>query len=192
MEPATLTSWHMSHMKTLAMKVIIPAIVLIFIVSCTDRTFDDVPPMIEASVPIYADTTHPPPVVMEASRPVSNSGKIYVYGNYIFQNELYEGIHIIDNTDRLHPVKKAFLAIPFNTEMAIKGDHLYANSISDLLVISLADPLHPSVVNTIKHAFPFVVESFPPDGGYFVCPDPSKGVVVGWKKGQVEKANCRR
>lgn len=179
-------------MKTLAMKVIITAIALISLASCVDHTFDDIPQMIEASVPIYADTNHLAPVAMEASRPVSNSGKIYVYGNYIFQNELNEGIHIIDNSDRTHPVKKAFLAIPFNTEMAIKGNHLYANSISDLLVISLVDPLHPSVVNKIKHAFPLIPQTYPPDVGYFVCPDPSKGVVVGWKTEQVEKANCRR
>lgn len=174
------------------MKVIIPAIAFILLASCVDNTFDDLPNTVDASVPIYADTTHPVQVVMEGFRPVSNPGKIYVYGNYIFQNELNEGIHIIDNSDRQHPVKKAFLAIPFNTEMAIKGNHLYANSVSDLLVISLADPLHPSLVNKIKHAFPFIPQTYPPDGGYFVCPDPSKGVVVGWKRERVEKANCRR
>jgi hypothetical protein len=174
------------------MKVILPALALIFFCSCVDNTFDGVPQLVEASVPIYADTNHLAPVVIEASRPVTNSGKIYVYGNYIFQNELNEGIHIIDNSDPAHPVKKAFLTIPFNTEMAVKSNHLYANSISDLLVISLADPLHPSVVYKIKHAFPFIAQSFPPDGGYFVCPDPAKGVVIGWKKEQVEKAFCRR
>src|SRR5690348_14012514 len=98
-------------MKTLAMKVIIPAIAFILLASCSDNTFDDLPPMVEALVPIYADTNNPAPVVMESTRPVSNSGKIYVYGNYIFHNEINEGIHIIDNSDRLHPVKIAFLAI---------------------------------------------------------------------------------
>jgi hypothetical protein len=173
------------------MKVFVAAIALIFLISCVDNTFDDLPP-IEASVPIYADTNHLAPVALEASRPVTNSGKIYVYGNYIFQNELNEGIHIIDNSDPAHPVKKAFLLIPFNTEMAIRSNHLYANSVSDMLVISLADPVHPTVVNKIKHVFPFIPQEYPPDGGYFVCPDPSKGVVVGWKKEQVENANCRR
>jgi hypothetical protein len=179
-------------MKTPAMKVIIPAIAFIFLISCVDNTFDNVPEMIDASVPIYADTNNMAPVAIEASRPVSNSGKIYVYGNYIFQNEQNEGIHIIDNSDRTHPVKRAFLTIPFNTEMAIKGNFLYANSISDLLVITLADPLHPSVVNKIKHAFPFIPQTYPADAGYFVCPDPSKGVVIGWKREQVKHAYCRR
>jgi hypothetical protein len=178
--------------KTLAMKCSVSAVALVFLFSCVDHTFDDMPQMIEASVPIYADTNKLAPVAIESSRPVSNSGKIYVYGNYIFQNELNEGIHIIDYSIPTQPAKKAFLTIPFNTEMAIKGNHLYANSVTDLLVVDLSDPLHPSVVNKIKHAFPFVPQTYPPDGGYFVCPDPSKGVVVGWNKEMVEKANCRR
>jgi hypothetical protein len=174
------------------MKVIIPAVAFIFLTGCVNHTFDDVPTIIEASVPVYADTNNLAPVGIEASRPVTNSGKIYVYGNYIFQNEVNEGIHVIDNSDPAFPAKKAFLTIPFNTEMAIRANHLYANSVTDLLVINLADPLHPSVVNTIKHAFPFIPQTHPPEGGYFVCPDPSKGIVIGWKKEQVEKANCRR
>lgn len=146
-----------------------------------------------AYVPIYADTNNLPPVAIEASRPVTNAGKIYVYGRYIFQNEQNEGIHIIDNSDPAHPEKKAFLRIPYNTEMAVRLSYVYANSVTDILVIDLADPLHPTVVNRIKNAFPMIPQDYPPDGGYFECPDPTKGVVVGWK---LENTNpnvkCRR
>ena len=174
------------------MKIIIPAITLIFLFSCTDNIFESVPQNVEAYVPVYADTIHPVPVAITVSRPITNSGKIYVYGNYIFQNELNEGIHIIDNSDPPHPVKKAFLTIPFNTEMAIRSNYLYANSISDLLVIKMTDPLQPSVVKTIKNAFPLISQTYPPDAGYFVCPDPAKGVVVGWHLEFVDQATCRR
>ena len=174
------------------MKVIITAIAIISLCSCVDNTFDSVPSNVQAYVPVYADTNHRGPIAIEATRPVTNTGKIYVYGNYIFQNEINQGVHIIDNSDPTHPVKKAFLAIPFNTEMAIRSGHLYANSISDLLVINMTDPLHPEVVSTIKHAFPLVAQTHPPETGYFVCPDPSKGVVVDWKLETVDKATCRR
>ena len=174
------------------MKVIITAIAIIFLCSCVDNTFDSVPSNVQAYVPVYADTNHRGPMAIEATRPVTNAGKIYVYGNYIFQNEINQGVHIIDNSDPAQPVKKAFLTIPFNTEMAIRSGHLYANSISDLLVIDMTDPLHPVVVSTIKHAFPLVAQTHPPEAGYFVCPDPSKGVVVDWKFETVDKATCRR
>lgn len=146
----------------------------------------------EAFVPIYADTHNLRPIALEATRPVSNAGKIYVYGKYIFQNEQHEGIHIIDNSDPSNPVKKAFLYIPFNTEMAIRANYIYANSISDILVINLANPLEPQVVNRIKNAFPLISQDYPPEGGIFQCPDPTKGIVVDWKRASVANANCRR
>ncbi|MBL7700164.1 MAG: hypothetical protein JNK79_18500 [Chitinophagaceae bacterium] len=145
-----------------------------------------------AFVPVYADTHNLRPVTLEATRPITNAGKIYVYGNYIFQNEQNEGIHIIDNSDPLHPEKKAFLAIPFNTEMAIRASHIYANSINDILVIDLINPLKAQVVNRIKNAFPLIAQDYPPESGYFVCPDPSKGIVVDWKLEPVTEAKCRR
>ena len=174
------------------MKVIISSIAIIFLYGCVDNTFDSMPADVDAFVPIYADTTHLNPVAMEATRPVTNAGKIYVYGNYIFQNEQNEGIHVIDNSDPSQPVKKAFLAIPFNTEMAIRSNYLYANSINDLLVINMINPLQPAVVSKIKNAFPLISQSFPPEQGLFVCPDPSKGIVVGWKMERVKEATCRR
>jgi hypothetical protein len=173
------------------MKVLLPAIAIIFLFSCTD-TYDNVPENVQAFVPVYADTNHLAAVTFEASRPVTNAGKIYSYGNYIFQNEENEGIHIIDNTDRTHPVKKAFLTIPFNSEIAIKAGYLYANRLSDLLVINMTDPLHPAIVKTIKNAFPFISQTVPPEAGYFVCPDPQKGVVINWKLEFVDKVFCRK
>ena len=173
------------------MKLLLPLAFVLFITACdTAPTLGDMPTTM-AYVPIYADTSNPGPVSIEASRPTTSAGKIYVYGRYIFQNEQNTGIHIIDNFDPQHPVKKAFLAIPFNTEMAISAHHIYANSINDILVIDLADPLHPSVVNRIKNAFPMINQEFPPETGSFVCPDASKGIVVGWKLEQTQ-AFCRR
>lgn len=31
--------------------------------------------------------------------PMHESGKIYVYGEYVFVNEKYKGVHVIDNSD---------------------------------------------------------------------------------------------
>ena len=153
------------------------------------NTYEDDP---IAYVPVYAETEQTEPIRIHDARPTENAGKIYVYQQYILQNEQLKGIHIIDNSDPAHPVKKAFLSIPFNTEMAIKANHLYANSINDLIVLDMTDPMHPQVVNTIKNAFPLISQTYPPENGLFVCPDPLKGVVVAWVQKRVEKADCRR
>ena len=43
----------------------------------------------------------------DATTPTKKAGKIYAYRNYVFQNELIEGIHIIDNADPAQPLKGA-------------------------------------------------------------------------------------
>lgn len=145
-----------------------------------------------AYVPVYASLQAVDSIAIQDPQPTIKSGKIYVYDQYIFQNEQNKGIHIIDNSDRDHPIKKAFLSIAFNTEMAVKNNRIYANRINDLIVINISDPLHPQVVSTTKDAFPMISQTHPPFSGYFVCPDPSKGTVVDWTLEPVEKALCRR
>ena len=44
------------------------------------------------------------PVVI-APQPLETSGKIYAYGDYIFVNEPYKGVHVIDNTNPAAPRK---------------------------------------------------------------------------------------
>src|ERR1044071_1078132 len=79
---------------------------------------------------------------IKSSTPVSisNPGKIYMYGNYIFLNEVNKGVHIIDNSDPSHPSIKAFINIPGNVDIAVKGTTLYADLFTDLVVIDIADP----------------------------------------------------
>src|SRR5687767_11415565 len=43
------------------------------------------------------------------ARALTNPGKIYIYGNYIFLNEPNEGIHIIDNTQPSAPKNISFI-----------------------------------------------------------------------------------
>lgn len=148
----------------------------------------------QAYVPIYATAASLDPVSLQEQRPTTNAGKIYAYQNYIFQNEINEGIHIIDNIQPKHPQKIAFLRIPFNTEMAIKDHYLYANYLNDLIVLDLHNPQQPQLVKRIPDAFPAISQKYPPyTGVYFECPDPSKGIVVGWELKTMDKTpNCRR
>src|SRR6187455_2311178 len=55
----------------------------------------------------------------EAPKPLQNTGKIYVFGNYIFLNEVNEGIHVIDNTNPAAPRNINFINIPGNVDIAV-------------------------------------------------------------------------
>ena len=89
-----------------------------------------------------------------APRPVVNPGKIYLKGNYIFLNEVDKGIHLIDNSNPAAPVNKAFIDLPGNVDIAIKGNFLYADFYTDLVVIDISNPLNVAVVKFVSNVFP--------------------------------------
>lgn len=74
------------------------------------------------------------------AQPLQNTGKLNIFGNYIFLNEVNEGIHIIDNTNPASPKNIAFISIPNNMDLAVKGKYLYADSYSDIVVFDISNP----------------------------------------------------
>jgi hypothetical protein len=132
------------------------------------------------------------PVMAEDPVDIGITGKIYVKDSYIYINELYEGIHVIDNTDPSSPQKIVFIPIPGNVDMAIKGTTLYADSYVDLVAIDVADPLNAVEVARVEDAFPYmtpwpwIAEDFV-GGSPVETPDESIGVVVGWERKLIER-----
>lgn len=121
-------------------------------------------------------------IKLTSSRIPSSVGKIYYKDNFIFINEINEGVHVIDNSDPRNPVNIGFITIPGNKDIAIKGSVLYAENYSDLVSIDISDPKNVSVMDRVQNIFP-------PDGAPASALqniDPSKGVVVDWKTSQVE------
>ena len=90
-------------------------------------------------------------------------GKIYISGNYLFINEKYMGIHIINNTDPVNPVNTAFIRIPGCIDMAVKGNVLYADNAVDLVALDMTDLSDIKVTKRIKNTFP---ELLPPGEDY--------------------------
>jgi hypothetical protein len=82
-----------------------------------------------------------------ASQPLDKTGKLNVFGNYIFLNEVGKGIHVIDNSDPSAPNNIGFINIPNNVDLAVKGRYLYADSYSDIIVF---DILNPADVRPVK------------------------------------------
>ncbi|MES1198123.1 MAG: hypothetical protein ABUL41_02495 [Chitinophagaceae bacterium] len=104
---------------------------------------------------------------------IASPGKIYQYGNYIFLNEINKGVHIIDNSNPSSPVQKAFIQIPGNIDIAVKGNTLYADLYTDMLAIDITDPLHTRLLKVLPKIFP---ERFYSNG---FIPDTTK-VIVDW------------
>ncbi|MCU0333639.1 MAG: hypothetical protein MUF62_01165 [Chitinophagaceae bacterium] len=154
---------------------------------------DTMPPPSTAFVPVYAQATQLHSIGFEAARPTVNAGKIYLYGSLLLQNELNEGIHLIDMRNPAAPAKLGFLKIPLCTEMAVSNGYLYTNNYDDLLVYNLQASGGPALVKRIEKVFPPANQEYPPLFGVsFECPDPSKGVVVRWEQKQNVAVRCRR
>ena len=82
------------------------------------------------------------------------TGKLYVYGQYIFLNEVNKGIHVIDNTDPAQPKNISFIPIPGNVDLAVKGNYLYADSYSDMIVFDVSNPTTVTAKKFVNDVFP--------------------------------------
>jgi hypothetical protein len=143
--------------------------------------------------PIYVSKQDAASIGTEAPRPTVLAGKIYAYGNYLFQVEQNAGIHIIDNSNSQQAQKIAFLKVPAASELAIRSNHLYTNNLDDLVVFDISNITSPQLVNRLENAFPQINQEYPPVSGvYFECVDPSKGIVIGWEQKQLDNPQCRR
>ncbi|MFL5787787.1 MAG: LVIVD repeat-containing protein, partial [Flavisolibacter sp.] len=88
---------------------------------------------------------------LEAAKPLQRIGKIYVYNQYIFINEINKGIHIINNSNPTHPQNTGFISIPGNVDIAVKDNYLYADSYSDIVVLDITNPASISPVTFLDN-----------------------------------------
>lgn len=70
---------------------------------------------------------------------IDEAGKIYAYNNYIFVNDEFQGVHVIDNTNPESPQAIAYIKIPGNVDISIKNNYLYADSSIDLVVFDISN-----------------------------------------------------
>jgi hypothetical protein len=124
-------------------------------------------------------------VFFRETQEIETTGKIYYKNNFIYLNELYKGIHVIDNTNPEAPVNIGFINIPGCIDIAIKGNSLLADNAIDLVSIDLSNSVQNlTVTNRIRNVFP---ESTPPDLDYIPYifnhnNRPENTIIVGWNK----------
>ena len=175
------------------MKLLLLSLLMLSLFSCTRNNNDVLSGQMDAYVPVYASAENITQISSEAPKPIADAGKIYVYGNYIFQNDLNTGIHIIDASDKKNPKKLAFLKIPLSTELAVKGNFLYTNNYKDIVVFDISNPAQPQLVKRVSNVFPPVNQKYPSLSNiYFECADEAKGIVVRWELKRINTPKCRR
>lgn len=116
-------------------------------------------------------------VKIVSPRELENPGKIYLKDNFIFINEKYRGIHVIDNTNPENPVNIKFIQIDGCIDMSIKGNVLYADNAVDLIAIRLNENVENiEVTKRIRNVFP-----------EFISPE---GYQLTWKEEQAKPENA--
>lgn len=143
------------------------------------------------SEPTY--TTHTPEylswkdlrssVKSEAAKAIGKRGKIYIRGTRLFINEPNKGIHVFDNRDPAAPKAIAFIKIPGNLDLAVRGETLFADSFVDLVAIDVSALPDIKEINRQVDVFPYDVNQSAEGEIYYSATeiDRSKGVVIGWK-----------
>jgi hypothetical protein len=112
------------------------------------HTYTIFTPVYQSKQTVYANIKSNPVKAIE------NPGKLFVYGNYIFLNEIDKGVHVIDNTNPAAPQVKAFINIPGNLDIAVKGNTLYADLYTDLILVDIRNPLQARFVTYLNNQFP--------------------------------------
>lgn len=159
--------------------------------SCVDQRVDTIT-WVEYEPVYMSEEEFLSAVTVVPPRDLEVPGKIYFYQGYLFVNERNEGIHIIDNRDPSNPVNVGFIAIPASKDLAVKGELLYADSHKDLLVFDISDLQNPELIERVEDVFNTAANIAP---GFTTQEiNPSKGVVVDWKKVKREEiceGDCR-
>ncbi len=142
----------------------------------------------------YVTTNYEPVIldrgILESSikssnaKPIEASGKIYIKGDYLFINEKYEGVHMINNSDPHAPVNIGFIEAPGCIDISIIDDYLFIDNAVDLVTVDIGSFPIIREVSRVRNIFP---ELFPPDLDYLPWQYSSTNresntVIVGWKR----------
>jgi len=164
------------------MKKILLLLLVVGLISCNN---DDTPAdFVNVAVPIFMTKTEfRNSVAIVSPKRVDFPGKIYAYGNYIFVNNQFEGVQIIDNTNPSSPTAISYIKIPGNIDISIKGDYLYADSSTDLVVFDISNINNIQVVERLEDVFSVYDYKIPEEADYadFSTYNDNDEIIVGWE-----------
>ena len=155
------------------------ALILTLFTACSDGGYQKVTYV--ANVPIYQSFDDFRATAIEAQSPkdLTNPGKIFLKDQYIYINDKFEGVHILDNSNPSAPLNIGYISIPGVMDITIRDHIMYADSRVDLLTIDISDFTNPVVLSRNQNVFPNAMPEW--DMTYPIAPiDASKGVITGW------------
>ena len=164
-------------MKKIFLNAAIISLITILVFSLQGCLKDRITRTYQISTPVYETLTKfRQSIVSQAAATITATGKISVYGKYIFLSEPGKGIHVIDNSNPASPKNVSFINIPGNEDLAIKGNSLYADAYGDLVTFDISDPAKAITKDFATYVFPdhsiyYADSTSNPD---------SINVVVGW------------
>ena len=155
----------------------------------TDSSF--FPDRVMGYAPVYVPLAELEDIRGLPPQPLRNPGRILIWQNYLLVNELYEGVHIIDNENPANPVQIGFIKILGNVEIGLKDNVLFADNYTDLITIDLTNFGNLTVSSRLEDVFEPAL--FPPvTDTYFQCADTFQGIVVGWEFTELTNPQCYR
>ncbi|WP_375580874.1 hypothetical protein ABWH96_07625 [Marivirga tractuosa] len=180
-------------MKTLILKLLTLSALFLSLASC--NTWEPVPDFdveeVEGYRPIYA-TESQTEIKTLSVREIEDPGKIYVINDYLLLVDRLKGVHVFNNEDPENPENIGFIQITGSNDVAVRDNILYADQAMDLLAIDISNPENVKIASRVKGVFPFGVQYPQPQGVYFECPDPEKGLIVGWELTTLQSPKCYR
>ena len=185
---------------------LIAAFLLLSLAACfNDRDdYKFVPETVEGYRPVYFDTSQDIRSLIYSTAPkgVQKPGKIYIYKQYLFVGEPGKGVHVFDNRDPASPLPFAFINIPYNYDIAIRDTVMFADTYAGLVTIGIGQLPKIYVLQYIKGSsltppLPQGLATGNNWGGrgfgsriYFECPEPDRGMIVGWEQVKLSNPKC--
>ncbi len=131
--------------------VLLLMVILLASVSCEKNDAKEYADYLVATPLMMTQTEFRNSVVILPPQPIKESGKIYAYKDYIFVNDKYRGVHVIDNSNPENPQKISFIEIAGNVDISIKDDILYADSIMDLMIFDISNINSITIVKRLEN-----------------------------------------
>jgi hypothetical protein len=137
--------------------------------------------------PVYKPMQQLRQVSIQAPKPITANGKLFIKNNFIYLNEVNQGFHVIDNSNPAAPKSIAFVNVPGCIDIAAKGNYLLVDNYTDLLTFDISNPAAIHLVNRKENALPYRQYN------YGFTDDSAKGIIVRFDKTVLpQKTDCNQ